>query len=353
MASRSRSNPNRRITIRDVAAAAGVTPMTVSNVLNRRAGEVGRETQDRVIEVCRQLGYKPHASARRLRTDRRMAVGLVIVDPSPNYLSDPFIAALFAGLTDCLGPQGYSLVLHGSHPDGVGAIPLLQQIETDALCAVLSGSLRQRRAFMRRLAEARQPLVLLQEEHSELVGGLAGDDVCTVVQDDRGGGVAIAQHLLTGSCQHIVMLVPEIEWSAMVRREAGLRAVLSRARPRRTLRILPCGDEGYVATQAALAAYVARHGLPDTVVGGNDQMAIAAMKFFQARGLVVPRDIRVTGFNGFEVWRYSSPELTTVFSPAYDMGRNAGQAILARLQNGRFPFREQVLSVTLQANGSS
>jgi LacI family transcriptional regulator len=115
------------------------------------------------------------------------------------------------------------------------------------------------------------------------------------------------------------MLVPEIEWAAMVRREAGLRSVLSRAKPKRALRVVKCGDEGYTATQTALGAYVVRHGLPDTIVGGNDQMAIAAMKFFLARGLVAPRDIRITGFNGFEVWRYSSPELTTVFSPAYDM----------------------------------
>ncbi|HKU97191.1 MAG TPA: LacI family DNA-binding transcriptional regulator [Vineibacter sp.] len=353
MASRPRSIPTKRITIRDVAAAAGVTAMTVSNVLNHRSGQVGRETQDRVLEVCRQLGYKPHASARRLRTDRRMAVGMVIVDPSPNYLSDPFIAALFAGLTDCLGPQGYSLVLHGTHPDSIGAIPLLQQIETDALCAVLSGSLKQRRAMVRRLTEAHQPLVLLQEELAQLTTGLETTDVCALVQDDYGGGVTIAQHLLTGRCSHVVMLVPEIEWSAMLRREAGLRGVLSRARPKRTLRVVACGDEGYTATLAALAAYVARHGVPDTVIGGNDQMAIAAMKFFLARGLKAPKDIRITGFNGFEVWRYSSPELTTVFSPAYDMGRNAGQAILARLQAGRFPFREQVLSVEFQANGSS
>lgn len=352
MPTKLRSSRVKRITIRDVAAAAGVTPMTVSNVLNSRLGEVSRETQKRVLEVCRQLGYKPHASARRLRTDRRMAIGVVIVDPSPNYLADPFIAALLAGLTDCLGPEGYSLVLQGAAPDGVDEIPLLQRIETDALCAFLAGSLKQRRALVRQLLELHQPLVLLQEERAHFASDLSMDDACTLVQDDHGGGMAIARHLQDGRCQHVVMLVPEIEWSAMVRREAGLRAGFT-IKPAPRIQLVKCGDEGYLATQAALESYVDKHGLPDTVVGGNDQMAIAAMKFFLARGLTVPRDIRVTGFNGFEAWRYSSPELTTVFSPAYEMGRNAGQAVLARLQSGRFPFKEQVLSVQFQANGST
>ena len=111
----------RSVTLRDVAADARTTPMTVSNVVNGRTREVGRETFERVMEACVRLGYRPHAAARRLRTNRRMAIGVVIVDPSPNYLADPFTAAMLAGLTDHLGPRSYSLVIHGASQEGVGA----------------------------------------------------------------------------------------------------------------------------------------------------------------------------------------------------------------------------------------
>jgi len=69
-----------RATLRDVAALAGTTPMTVSNVVNGRAGQVGPEVAKRVRAACERLGYRPHANARRLRTNRRQAIGVVIVD---------------------------------------------------------------------------------------------------------------------------------------------------------------------------------------------------------------------------------------------------------------------------------
>ncbi|MBM3549717.1 MAG: LacI family transcriptional regulator [Alphaproteobacteria bacterium] len=118
----------RAVTLRDVAEVAGTTPMTVSNVVNGRTREVGRETYERVMAACTRLGYRPHAAARRLRTNRRMAVGVVIVDPSPNYLADPFTAAMLAGLNAHLGSRNYSLVIHGASQSGVGSVGPVQNL---------------------------------------------------------------------------------------------------------------------------------------------------------------------------------------------------------------------------------
>lgn len=89
------------------------------------------------------------------------------------------------------------------------------------------------------------------------------------------------------------------------------------------------------------------------VIGGNDQMAIAGMKLLAERGLRVPQDVRVTGFNGLDFWRYATPELTTVFSPAYSLGEEAASAMLQRLTLGAFAFRRRVLPVRFSAHGSS
>ncbi len=338
----------RAVTLRDVAAVAGTTPMTVSNVVNGRMREVGRETYDRVMAVCTELGYRPHAAARRLRTNRRMAIGVVIVDPSPNYLADPFTAALLAGLNDHVGPKNYSLVIHGASPDGVSSVPLLQRIETDAICALLSGVESERRATIERVASLGQPMVLVQD-------GMPDDiaDGCSLIQDDYAGGVELARHLFTEPAKHAVMLVPRQEWSAMVKREAGIRSVLVKRGGGVELRLVRCGDEGFDATQRAFERYMVENGVPDVVIGGNDQMAIAAMKHLQERGHRVPEEVRVTGFNGFNAWRYATPELTTVFSPAYELGQEAGKAILARLETGEFPYRSRALPVRFIANRSS
>jgi LacI family transcriptional regulator len=117
--------------------------------------------------------------------------------------------------------------------------------------------------------------------------------------------------------------------------------------------VVRCGDEGFDDTQAAFALHVEMHCLPDLVIGGNDRMAIAAMKFLQTLGRAVPADVRVTGFNGFDFWRYASPELTTVFSPAFQLGAESARALLRRLEFGSFPWRKRTLPVVFAPTVSS
>ncbi|MFN8723518.1 MAG: LacI family DNA-binding transcriptional regulator [Rhodospirillales bacterium] len=339
----------RPATLRDVAALAGTTPMTVSNVVNGRAGQVGAEVTRRVMAACETLGYRPHAAARRLRTNRRQAIGMVIVDPSPHYVSDPLTAAVLAGITARLGREGYSTVIDGVAPGDLEAAPLLSRIESDGIFLMTSGTPAERAAAVARVADLGQPILLLQEEVPDGV-----PDAASIVQDDRGGAEAVARHLFAdGRVRHAAMLVPALEWPAMVRREAGVRAVLAQLDRPPTLHVLRTGDEGFAATQGALAAHLPRHGPPDALIGGNDQMAIAGMALLRERGLRVPDDVRVTGFNGLEFWRYASPPLTTVFSPAYAIGETAAEAMLERLATGAFPFRRHVLPVRFSVHGSS
>lgn len=338
----------RRVTLRDVAAAAGTTPMTVSNVVNGRSSQVSEALAKRVLDVCRALGYLPHANARRLRTDQRKTVGLVIVDPSPHYVSDPLTAAVLAGLSAFLGRNGYSTVLHGVPPSALDSIPLLKEIESDGICLMLSGGPAQRRRVIERVTTLGQPVLLLQETLPATV-----EDGACVLQDDCAGGKALAEHLFAQPTRHAAMLVPAVEWPAMKRREEGVRTVLRRLKQPPAFHMVRCGDEGFQATQSALAAHLDRFGPPDVLIGGNDQMAIAGMKLLRERGLAIPGDVRVTGFNGLEFWRYAEPELTTVFSPAYALGETAGEAMLQRLREGAFPFRERILPVQFSAHGSS
>ena len=91
----------------------------------------------------------------------------------------------------------------------------------------------------------------------------------------------------------------------------------------------------------------------DAIIGGNDQMGIAAMKLMAGRGLQVPSDVAITGFNAFEFWQYTVPVLTSVRSPAYEMGARGGAEILKRLGSGRFDKPEIIYSVALQRGGST
>jgi LacI family transcriptional regulator len=334
---------DKKITIREVAARAGVTAMTVSNVINGR-GAVGTTTRARVLEAVETLNYRPHAGARRLRAKRFHSLGMLVLDDAPDYLSDPFTTQIIAGLSNFATENGNSLVLQGVRHATLEQAPLLSHLETDGVCALLSGEPEERAALVERLLTLRVPLVLFQEPTGR-------GDICTIRQDDRGGAAALAILVAEKGARRIMMLLPRVEWPAMVAREAGARAAA--VEHGATLFAVRCADEGFDATQAALREAIAAHGLPDAILGGNDRMAIAALKLLERDGVRVPQQVLVTGFNGFDAVRYSSPTVTTMRSPAYEMGWRGGSELLARLANGRFAQREIVLPVSFVAGEST
>ncbi|MBX6322137.1 MAG: LacI family DNA-binding transcriptional regulator [Rhodospirillaceae bacterium] len=346
--SRRGGRPHRRVTLRDVAAAASVSPMTVSNYINGKFQFMSEATRRRVQRAAERLGYRPHASARSLRLAERLSIGMIVVDDSPAFLADPFITYVVAGLSNYLGQRGYALVLQGLPLRDLRSSPLVRHVLTDGLCILLSGSDATRRACLKRLAELEQPVVAFQERRPRGV-----DDLCVVRQDDRHGGALICAHLLERGARRLAVLRPVLDWPAIREREAGMRQTAKDHGARVRLDIVRCGDETLRDTQLALESYLDRHGVPDAVAALNDQMGLAAIKLLRRRGLRVPQDVLVTGFNAFHFWEYADPLLTTVRSPAYEMGARGGEAMLRRLREGRFPARDIVLPVELQPGDST
>jgi LacI family transcriptional regulator len=195
----------------------------------------------------------------------------------------------------------------------------------------------QRHRLIGRLVDMGLPVVMIQERYK-------APSVCCVRQDDRGGASEVARHLIGGGARKIFMLLPEEEWPAMNEREKGVRAVCTRAGAE--LVSVRCGDEGVDDTRRAVAAALAAHGIPDAVLGGNDRMAVAAMMQLMGDGIVVPDEVRVTGFNGFEWGHFGVPKLTTVRSAAYQIGQRAGAELLSYFKDGSFESPEVVLPVT-------
>ncbi len=337
----------RHVTLRDVAVAAGVSPMTVSNFVNSRLSAMSADTRDRIQRVVDELGYRPHAMARNLRLARRYAIDMVIVDDAPHYLADPFTTHIVAGLSNHLNSQGYALQLQAVAPAEFHDSALVRNLRADGVCVLMSGSNATRRGFLNSLLGLGQPIVAFQESSPP-----QGADLCAIVQDDRAGGRLVARHVLERGPRAIAMLVPSVTWPAIVQRVAGVRDAL-RAAPGVAFRIVACGDGEYGQTQDALAADMAVHGTPDAVIAGNDQMGIAAMKLMAAKGLRVPADVAITGFNAFEFWQYTDPMLTTIVSPAYEMGARGAAELLARLSEGHFRTPRIVFPVTLQPGGST
>jgi DNA-binding LacI/PurR family transcriptional regulator len=322
--------------------------MTISNFLNERIGTMRPETRGRIAAEIERLGYRPHSMARGLRLAKQLSIGMIIIDEAPQYLADPFTTHVVAGLSNRLNTMGYGLLMQGLSAEAFHSSSIIRGIRTDAICVMLSGPDALRRGIVETLLALRQPLLVFQDTLK-----FPEADLCTIRQADREGGRMVGREVLKLGVGSVVALIPEAHWPAIAERVKGLRDAIRDRAGEVALRVVRCGDGELHDTQAALAQDIARHGQPDAIVAGNDQMGIAAMKLMAAQGLDVPRDVAITGFNAFEFWQYTTPVLTTVRSPAYEMGARGAHEILNRLTAGGFQQSEIVFPVELQPGGST
>jgi DNA-binding LacI/PurR family transcriptional regulator len=340
-------NRSRSVTLADVSRDAGVSIMTVSNVVRGKSNLVRLETRKRVEESIARLNYRPNLSARSLRLSQQHSVGIVIADNDPAFLTDPFISRLVSGLSNYLSGRDYTLDIQGVAPERFESATILRKAGNDALCAILCGPKELRKAHFDHLQKLGPPVIVFQEAFNS-----PSPKVALVRQDDLTGGGLLGKHLLKRKCRSILFLRPMLDWYAVEQREKGLRAAFADS-TKTDIKTLLSPSEGFEDVQRIVRDYLASR-VPDAIAAATDSMAGAALKACEAHGLQVPRDIVITGFNGFDVCRYTRPSLTTVVSPAYEMGRYAGELLLEGLKSrSGFSKRSAVFPVTLQPGESA
>jgi LacI family transcriptional regulator len=338
----------KKVTLGDVARAAGVSPMTVSNVVCGKHSLVKLETRQKVEAAILQLNYRPIQSARNLRASRANAIGILISDTNPAFLADPFISRIVSGISNYLSQIGFTLDVQGTLPECFEEASILRKASNDALCVILSGPQRLRRRHLERLVRLGQPVVVFQE-HTMPKGA---EDICLISQNDLEGGVLLGRHLIAKGVKSILFVKPSRNWVAIEQREKGLSAAITADGSNIKFEVVDAPSESFTDVLNVVKGRL-QHGVPSAIAGGTDLIAAAAMKACEDRKIAIPGSILVTGFNGFDVWRYTTPSLTTIMSPAYDLGRRAAEVLHSRLTSGQFQEDRIVLPVTMQVGAST
>jgi len=349
MPNNSPSKRRKPTTLKEVASAAGVSLMTVSNFVNGQHQQMSAEVRDRVGEAVKRLNYRKNNVARNLRISELLSVGMIIVDNSPSYLADGYTTQIVSGVSNHLTENGYSLILQGIRPAEFESSFLIQRLQTDGLFAMLSGDEASRKSQFELLKSIQQPLVLYLERFD---GG--GDLVCSLRQSEFAAGKRMGEHVLPNNPTKAVILTPELNiWSAVLEREQGIRSVLEPGLGTENVQTHYCGDGGFDDVWTAILSSFTRQTLPDVFHCINDQIAIAAIDAIKSLGAVVPGDVEVTGFNAFDIHRYSDPNITTIRSHAYDMGIRGAQEMLKRLTTGEFSEKDIVFPFEFIQGGST
>ena len=310
----------RRPTIEDVARDAGVSKGAVSFALNNRPG-VAPATRERIMQVAADLGWTPSHRARALAADRALAVGLVIARPPETLGADPFFPAFIAGVESALAPLGQSLLLQVV-PDRDRELEGYRRLAADGrVDGVFLTDLRVDDPRSGLLAELGLPAVVIAPSCDD-----HGNVACVCV-DDRPGIRQAVEHLVALGHRRIAHVggPPEFVHSCS-RREAWAGALGAAGLPEGPMVSADFSAKGGAAATATLLDLA---DPPTAVVYANDLMAIAGTAVAVGRGLDVPRDLSVTGFDDTEVAAHLRPSLTTVRTDAFSWGQAAAERLVA------------------------
>ena len=329
---------SRRATLRDVAKRADVSIMTVSNVANGKTERVGEEARQRVLQAISELKYRPHQRGRSLRLARDFAIGLIILHPDRRFLNDPFNTEVAAGMSNYLAGEGYGLSIMGAQTVEKLEARLSRLSQLDAVAVFGFGDQDARRRLYSLVSDLHLPMMLIGDD---LVDGLS--DASYVRQENEKGAYDLAQTILLTGAMRILFIRPDHVWPAMNQRERGIRKA---AKDRAEVETMTCSEIAFDTIVATVRDRLATAPMIDAVMGGNDMFGIATLHAAGELGLPVPEALTVTGFNGFDFRDYATPLLTSVRSPAYEIGREAARGLLSRIVSGHFEEEGTVLAVT-------
>lgn len=327
--------PSRPPTIYDVAALAKLSIATVSRVL-QGTGPVSEKARLKVDEAARQLNYVPLRAARSLAVQRHEAHGLVLPD-----LAGPFYGDLLMGYERWAGERGQSVIITVTHGRSDEAGRALRELAGRVDGIVVHGNALNLDA-VKGLRQAGVPVVLLA--HPPVSG-------CDSVRTESASSAEkLTRRLLASGRKDLVFVGdPNSSYDVAERYKGFSAAHRKRELPVPKPEQLPLTEE---AGAAMAEHWLTLKSRPDGLVCGNDELALAAIKTLQAKGIDVPGEVVVTGWDDVMAARYVSPGLTTVRQPMAELGRLAAQRLHERITGERNRTRNDVLATQIVVRAS-
>jgi DNA-binding LacI/PurR family transcriptional regulator len=315
------SKSYQRVSLKDLAAQAGVSVPTVSRALHGR-GRVAEDTRQQILQLAQELGYTPSLVARGLVTRRTLSVGLVVTT-----FADPFHNEVAQGVEEEARRHSYSIFLASTGVDPQRELEVVRTFQGRRVDGIIVSSSRVGNRYAELLQETGIPLVLINTH-------VASDHISSISHDDYAGGCLLMRHLLDRGYRRIAYAGNErgVRTNAERRRAwedtlaaAGLAPLLWAEGPNGRL-------EGGAIAGEQLLQRARRSSAPDAIYCYNDTMAIGVMSVLRRYRLRIPGDVALTGFDDIDVAGYLDPPLTTLRQPRRRMGVEAMKMLLKLIQ---------------------
>ena len=312
------------MSIKDVAARAGVSVGTVSNVLNRPE-LVAEETRARVLFAIGALGFVRNEPARQLRAGRSRTIGLLVLDAA-----NPFFADVSRGAEEAAAEAGLAVILCNSGQDAAKETSYLNLMAEQRVQGLLLTPVAADPDRLARLVERGMPVVLLDRRAD-------GDGMCSVSVDDVSGGELALSHLLEMGHERVAFIGGPTSIAQVSDRLQGARNALTRAG--RDPESLVCMATQSMTVAAGREAGERLGGLPvnrrpTAAFCANDLIALGLLQEMIRQGLDVPNDVAIVGYDDIEFAAAAAVPLTSVRQPRHLLGRTAAELLLEETQGG-------------------
>ncbi len=313
---------------KQVAQLAGVSEATVSRVLNG-VGPIKPETRERVLEAAKELGYQLNAIASSFARGRSGNLGVVLpLVPKVSLFSTHYFSEILSGIGESAHARGYGLLLLYRDPaEEYDYVSLLRTQRVDA-CVILGASaLPSEQAGIAKLAKEALPCCVLDQRFDELAVSMAG-------ADHEQGGYEATRHLLSRGYRRIAFLNGSPQYSGSSSRMLGYRRALEEAGEPVQEELLYTGNYSRSSGYRIAERIAADLGRMDALFAANDRMALGVIQGLRDRGYAMPETLPIVGYDDSDAAQFSEPPLTTVRVPFRELGRQAAEALLERIQTG-------------------
>ena len=320
----------RRITLKDVAREAGVSINTASRALNDRP-EIHPDTKERVLRAAAKLGYRPNKLARGLRSNKTEIIGVIVGD-----IANPFFSAVVQGMGKKAKSLGYSLILQDTGEDYENEEEAVRIMQYEQVDGVLLTPVQTDKKTVQLLQEAGIPFVLVARYFTDI-------EADYVVADDAQGGWLATTHLIDRGHKRIAFINgPSYNSSARERMEGYTRALCEHGIAVDDRLIRTCAltmEDGYVHTKDMLRKIRPR---PTAFLAFSDFVALGIMQALREKGIKVPRDMAVVGYDDIAFASCLEVPLTTVRMPKREMGERAVEVLIEKIEQKEAAQHRQV-----------
>lgn len=306
-----------RVRMKEVAEAVGVSINTVSRALNGKP-EISPETKAKILRATAQLGYKPNRLARGLRSNKTGIIGVIVAD-----IANPYFSMLVKGIVKATQAHDYSIVLQSTDENYDREEEAIQVLLAAHVDGMLIAPTQKGIETIEELSESRVPFVLMSRYFTEL-------ETDYVIMDDLQGGFLATEYLLKQGHERIAMVNGPLHISSARERFEGYKKALSEHGLEVDASLVVCGaltmDDGCRAARQLL-----RNSPPSAIFAFSDFVAFGVMRALRERGLRVPTDGAVVGFDDILFSSCLETPLTTVGGQTEMVGHEAAELLIRKL----------------------